>query len=120
MEGQLDYARIGRRIRQARKLKGWRQERLAKECDISLSFMGHIERGTRRMSLDTFAKICSILEADTHELLWGAPYGAEPGLADIWEGFELRDADSYRVYVKIMKSIADIMCEDVGSRMRIT
>lgn len=111
MDRQLDYARIGGRIRQARKMKGWSQERLAKECEISLSFMGHIERGTRRMSLDTFAKICKMLEADTHELLWGAPYGAGPGLVDMWERPELRDADSYRVYVKIMKSIADIMQE---------
>lgn len=111
MDGQLDYARIGSRIRRARKIKGWRQERLAKECDISLSFMGHIERGTRRMSLDTFAKICGVLETDTHELLWGTPYRAGPEIVDMWERAELWDAGSYRIYIKIMRSIAEIMRE---------
>lgn len=36
----LDYHRIGRRIRRGGKMKGWSQERLARECGISLSFMG--------------------------------------------------------------------------------
>ena len=108
---ELDYGSIGRRIRQARKMKGWRQERLARECGISLSFMGHIERGTRRMSLDTFVRICEVLQKDAHDLLWGTPCRHGAGLTDMWEPPEMQDARSYRVYVKIMKSVADIISE---------
>ena len=52
----LDYSKIGERIRQVRKAKGWSQETLAKKCGISLNFMGKIERGDRKMSMDTFAR----------------------------------------------------------------
>ncbi len=51
---QLDYSEIGKRIRQVRKAKKWSQGALAEKCGISMSFLGHIERGTRIMSMDTF------------------------------------------------------------------
>lgn len=60
---ELDYSKIGMRIRQVRKAKGWSQDVLAKKCGISMSFLGHIERGTRIMSLETFVSICGALEA---------------------------------------------------------
>lgn len=37
---ELDYGRVGMRIRQIRKAKGWSQEELAKKCGISMSFFG--------------------------------------------------------------------------------
>ncbi len=60
---ELDYGKMGMRIRQLRKTKGWSQEELAKKCGISMSFLGHIERGSRIMSLETFVNICGALEA---------------------------------------------------------
>lgn len=42
---ELDYGKMGMRIRQVRKAKGWSQEKLAEKCGISMSFLGHIERG---------------------------------------------------------------------------
>lgn len=113
---ELDYARMGMRIRQVRKAKGWSQEALAKRCGISMSFMGHIERGTRIMSLETFVSICGALEADAGELLWGEVHPSDAVL-DLWEPADQKDsssqkqADSYAMYVKIMKSVAEIMKE---------
>lgn len=68
---ELDYAKMGTRIRQIRKAKGWSQGELAKKCGISLNFMGHIERGTRKMSINTFVNLCRELEADADVLLFG-------------------------------------------------
>ena len=62
---ELDYEEIGARIRNVRKAKGLSQKALAEECGICLSFMGHIERGARRMSLETFANICEILDTNS-------------------------------------------------------
>ena len=76
---KLDYTKMGMRIRQTRKAKGWTQHMLAKEAGISMSFLGHIERGSRIMSLDTFAGICCALGASADELLWGV---ARP--SDFW------------------------------------
>ena len=109
---EMDYAKIGNRIRQTRKLKGWSQEVLAEKCEISLSFIGHIERGTRSMSLDTFASICNVLEAGADELLWGIPQPGEASLREMWNRTKSGEGmDHYTAYMKIMKSVAEIMSE---------
>lgn len=110
---ELDYGKMGMRIRQVRKAKGWSQEMLAKKCGISMSFLGHIERGTRIMSLETFVNICGALEVGADELLWGAVQPSEAVL-DMWSQPKQpagKQPDSYSMYVKIMKSVAEIMNE---------
>ena len=138
---ELDYGKMGMRIRQVRKAKGWSQDELAKKCGISMSFLGHIERGTRIMSMETFANICSALDAGADELLWGMA-GPSEAVLDMWnlpdkaddkgdkgdkdrnsrkktgrqtqgaaEGTDKKKMDSYAMYVKIMKSVAEIMNE---------
>jgi transcriptional regulator with XRE-family HTH domain len=47
---------VGSNIRLIREHKGWNQARLAKEIGISSTFMLHIERGTRGLSLDTIER----------------------------------------------------------------
>lgn len=76
----MDYTAIGARIRRARKLKDLTQQEMAHLVGISLSFYGHIERGSRIMSIETLGKICESLDADAHYLLWGVSKRAE-GLA---------------------------------------
>ncbi len=110
---ELDYGKMGMRIRQIRKTKGWSQDTLAKKCGISMSFLGHIERGSRIMSLETFVNICGALDADADELLWGEvrPSGA---LLDLWEPSGPKpdkNTDNYSIYIRIMKSVAEIMNE---------
>lgn len=107
---ELDYSRIGMRIRQIRKAKGWSQDELAKKCGISMSFLGHIERGTRIMSLETFVSMCSVLETGADALLWGEVQPSDAVL-DLWNPPEKGDLDSYSMYVRIMKSVAKIMNE---------
>lgn len=110
--GKTDYNKIGQRIRQVRKAKGWSQGTLAQKYGISMSFLGHIERGTRVMSLDTFAGICQALEVKADELLWGILQPTEAGLSGMWDTSKSKkDADSYMMYTKIMKSVAEIMSE---------
>lgn len=109
---ELDYTRMGMRIRQVRKAKGWSQDTLAKKCGISMSFLGHIERGTRIMSLETFVNICRALDADADELLFGVAHPSE-AVMDLWKPSGNMEgagrADSYAMYIRIMKSVAQIM-----------
>lgn len=125
---ELDYSKIGMRIRQVRKAKGWSQDGLAKKCGISMSFLGHIERGTRIMSMETFANICLVLDAGADELLWGVAAPSDAVLK-MWnlpqktgrnkqaadgetaEQADSRKSDSYAMYIRIMKSVAEIMNE---------
>ena len=113
---ELDYGKMGMRIRQVRKAKGWSQEELAKKCGISMSFLGHIERGTRIMSLETLAGICEALDAGADELLWGIACPSDAVL-DMWKPSGKKSVerkagtDGYSMYVRIMKSVAEIMNE---------
>ncbi len=143
---ELDYGKVGMRIRQVRKAKGWSQDALAKKCGISMSFLGHIERGTRIMSMETFVNICEALDAGADELLWGVAGASDvvlgmwkeqnsisgssrnknPACASIVQEIGMNGGvaeententarggkpDSYAMYVKIMKSVAEIMNE---------
>ena len=108
---ELDYGRMGTRIREVRKAKGWSQDMLAKKSGISMSFLGHIERGTRIMSLETFANICNALDTGADELLWGVVHPSDAGLDLCGPMLRKQDKkeDNYSIYVKIMKSVAEIM-----------
>ena len=107
---ELDYTKMGARICQIRKLKGMSQIELAKKCGISLSFMGHIERGTKKMSMDTFAVLCRELAADADGLLWGVAQPSDAAIQGMWSRGQ-RDDNSYSMYIRIMKSVAEIMNE---------
>ena len=63
------YRYIGKTIRSLRIQHQMTQEKLAEAADISISFLGHIERGTRKASLDTVVKICNALKVSPNLLL---------------------------------------------------
>ena len=65
----MNYKDLGRRIRMLRQKQQLTQERMAEEIDMSSSFLGHIERGTRIASLETLVKICNVLDANPGFLL---------------------------------------------------
>ncbi|MGN1368471.1 MAG: helix-turn-helix domain-containing protein [Aristaeellaceae bacterium] len=65
----IDYKDFGARVRSLRRQKGLTQEELAERVDISASFMGHIERGTRIASLETLVALCNELKVSPQELL---------------------------------------------------
>ena len=67
----VDYKEIGARIRKQRKEKELSQEQLSELIGISLSFLGHIERGTRMASVETLARICKALDVDMHYVVFG-------------------------------------------------
>lgn len=106
---EVNYEKMGTRIRQVRKAKGWSQQKLAKKCGISMNFLGNIERGTRKMSMDTFASLCRELEIDADALLWGATQPSEKVIQGMWGRPDKKGDDKYDLYVRIVKSVADIM-----------
>ena len=65
----MDYIDLGRRVKELRRKQNLTQEALAEKLDISTSFLGHIERGTRIASLETLVKLCIALDMDPNYLL---------------------------------------------------
>ena len=55
---EIDYKLIGQRIKEARNEKGWSQEKLSEEIDVTTVYISRIERGSsqinlKRLALDT-------------------------------------------------------------------
>ena len=65
----IDYVAIGQRIRALRRGAKLTQEELAQQAGISASFLGHIERGSRVLSVETLLALCGALSTTPNELL---------------------------------------------------
>ncbi len=64
------YQLLGKRIREERKRLGITQESLATRAKISVNFLGHIERGTKKASLKTIERLASALEVPAGRLFY--------------------------------------------------
>lgn len=65
----MDYRLLGERIKQERLNKGLTQEVLAEKASISVSFLGQIERGERKLSLETLIKLGEALDVSLDYLV---------------------------------------------------
>ena len=66
---KLDYAAIGRRIRDARKKLGMTQEKLAELTGLSVPHVSNIENGKTKLSLPTLVMIANVLESSLDALV---------------------------------------------------
>lgn len=65
----MDMREIGKRIREKRLARSWSQEELAERMNLSVTYIGMIERGEKSPRLETFIKLANILGASADELL---------------------------------------------------
>lgn len=65
----MDYALLGKRIRDERLLLRWTLENLAERTDKSINFIGQIERGEGKPSLETLVDIANALGTSVDSLL---------------------------------------------------
>ncbi|MDY6839724.1 MAG: helix-turn-helix transcriptional regulator [Thermodesulfobacteriota bacterium] len=70
------HERIGQRVQEFRKSKGWTQEELAERSGLHPTYIGGIERGERNATIASFQKVAEafgatlarLLEVDPHPL----------------------------------------------------
>lgn len=84
------------------------QEALAELCDISPSFMGHIERGTRKMSMETFVSIANALHVSTDYLLYAQQPNTDATIISIIETVKQNNEAQYDKYITIIRALAEI------------
>ena len=70
-KSSLDYAAMGRRIRERRIALHLTQEALAEMAQVSTSFIGHLERAEKIPSLETVARLCNKLGMTADYLVFG-------------------------------------------------
>ncbi len=60
--------KLGKRIRDLRKKRGYTQARLAEKVGVSDNFIGYVERGAQTPSLDTLSRIAGALDVTIRDL----------------------------------------------------
>ncbi len=65
----MDYIALGKLVRQHRQTAHLTLAQLAEKADISIAHLGHIERGTRTLSLDTLVALSKALDVTPNELI---------------------------------------------------
>lgn len=61
--------KLGKRIKETRKLKGYSQEALAAEARLGRSYMGRIERGEQNVSIQNLIQIALTLKVEVGDLI---------------------------------------------------
>lgn len=64
----LLYKRFGNRVREKRVMIDMSQETLAEKCDVSTSYIGLVERGERKPSLEIVLRIANALSVTPNSL----------------------------------------------------
>jgi len=65
----MDYINLGVKIRQERNRLSMTQSELSEKCNVTPSFIGLIERGERKLSLETLVSISNALSVSVDYLL---------------------------------------------------
>ena len=74
----LNYSLIGKRIKAARKAKGFSQSELSELIDKSAGYMSYIETGSKNPSLETLVQLANALDVTVDELLVSLLLGQYP------------------------------------------
>lgn len=88
--------KLGEKIRQLRKLRGFTQEQLGEKSGLSYKFIGEVERGTVNPSLDSLISIATALDVSINDLF--------PVRNDFFLEFSHEDLKAIRKAVKILHS----------------
>lgn len=108
--GEIDYIEMGGRLREARQVRKLTQEEAAEKCDITSSYYGNIERGNKKMSVETLGKIAKGMGVPTDWLLFGKITESQEEflmlLAELQKG---ADEEQFQKYLAIIKSISTVI-----------
>lgn len=108
----LNYAEIGERIRQNRVLRHMTQDVLSEACGLSTGFLGHIERGTRKPSLETLSKISQILNVSLDILVFGECDNISTQLKILSLSLEGKNPDRVQGMLKTCIALAEQLDSD--------
>lgn len=91
---------IGQRIRMERKRMGISQETLASDLDVSVNYLGELERGKRIVSLNMAEKLCRYFHLSLDYLYRGIH-------TDIPLALAVREADPHQELLHLTESCSD-------------
>lgn len=103
----INYKAVGRKIRDCRHAKKITQEQLAEICDVSASYIGHIERGSRNLSMNTAIQICGALGVGLDYLFLDSAEKDDEILNCINSALKTTNEEQRRRFLNTVKILAD-------------
>lgn len=105
MESEQDLAdRIGSALRAARTARRWSQATLAERIDVSVTYVGMLERGEKLASLPLLVQVAQVLGVGVARLL-GEP-AADPWLEEAVELLRALPANSRSIVINMVRAAA--------------
>jgi len=109
VQPEIDFTKIGRRIKTARMEKGLSQGELGELVGCSNNHMSHVEVGQTKVSLSMLMKLSVVLEKDFDYFLLDTPYVRQERIIDSEILAKLRKCNSTTL-LSVTK-IIDILLE---------
>lgn len=80
MRAEVDYQKIGQRVRQARQALGWTQEDLGNAVGCSNIHISHVESGRTKISLTLLLRFSYAMDTSLDYFLLDTPYARREAL----------------------------------------
>ena len=96
MDIELDYSKLGKRIKEQRLKQHLTQEKLGEIVDVATSNISHIERATTQVSLSSLVRIANALNTTLDQLACDSLYSVanlyiEQDISSLLEGCSLAE-----------------------------
>ena len=109
MQPEIDYVKIGQRIKAARLEKGYSQAELGALVGCSNNHLSHVEVGQTKVSLPMLLKLSYVLEKDFDYFLLDTPYAHRDSVIDAEIALKLKNCNITTLLT--VSKIIDVLIE---------
>ena len=106
-KNEINYYKLGEKIRSVRIESGMTQKELAEKADISINYLSHIENGLAKFSFPVLIQLINALEVTPNDILQDFVTNKRDNkLQDIYATLETLDyvkLDLMKDYINLMK-----------------
>lgn len=104
----MDWVSVGKRIRESRLQKSWRQEDLGEAVGLSVKHIGALERGERHPNLESFIRIANALEIPADILLQDVTdKGYQVRMSEYLNRIDTLSGERRKLALKLLEVILD-------------
>lgn len=102
----MDYGMLGKRIKEERVKRHISREKMAEDLDISASYVGHIERGERCLTVETLVYIADYFKLSVDYLLRDSLKLFSDDLDTVWnELIEGKTSEEKQALIEVFSRI---------------
>ena len=113
LSAEIDYSKIGMRIRAARKERKMTQEEVAIACGCTSNHLSAVETGSHKPSLDLIIKLATVLNSSVDYFLMDTPHANQQYLISSRTAPKLVDCSTFELQY-IERVIDELMIYKTG------